>query len=239
MSTTFHSDQVKPLRQLDDLLKDVAHLTGMPLEHIEAQVQELDFPVYQFEKMLLVSPDIVEPLIDQWYAQIKSKLTGSSTAIAPSSKSAAPAAESVQENGSSAAPAQVTVEAEAEPEAVEDVEDVEDTEDVDGADENGSSATALELPKGYSQQVSNRYGPTLEKLLPQDVDTRVAYLRELAEETEAGQNYLGRLANVICKKYKGRTGRSTAYKGLLTKAQDMLEQIVAGDAILDQIEQSG
>ncbi len=79
----------------------------------------------------------------------------------------------------------------------------------------------MELPKGYRKRVSNRYGPTLKSLLPEDPTLRAAYLKEIIAESEIGKAFLERVADSIKIKYRGRISRHTAYSGLLDKAKSM------------------
>ncbi len=79
----------------------------------------------------------------------------------------------------------------------------------------------MELPKGYRKRVSNRHGPTLKSLLPEDQTLRAAYLKEIIAESEIGKAFLERVADSIKIKYRGRISRHTAYSGLLDKAKSM------------------
>lgn len=215
MSRLFDLSQAQPLRPLDELLEETAHLTGIPFEHLEAQLRELNSPVYRFQEQLLVTPEVVEPLIDRWYDQIKAKLKRDLTAPTLSSTSSTafttPHADTVEETG--VASSSADAEAELNP-AASPNETISQAESV-----------TLALPGGYTQQITNRYGLTLEKLLPQDETERQAYLQAMAAETEAGQQYLHRVAQAMHKKYKGRIGQSTAYQGLRKKAQEMLKYL--------------
>lgn len=79
----------------------------------------------------------------------------------------------------------------------------------------------MELPKGYRKRVSNRYGPTLKSLLPDETTLRSAYLKEIISESNLGKSFLERVADSIKIKYRGRITSHTAYQGLLSKAQVM------------------
>lgn len=309
------SSSTQTLRQLDDLIKDVASLTGMSQRQIKEQVTTLDVPAFNFQGIVLVPSDVVDPLIDRWAADIKAKLHQGVTVAFLSSNGAASVevinqiAASTSKATSKAAPKSkkatkaeqngaAAVKVEAKPEPQPEVKPVAKSEPkaeakpepqpevksevksaakpepkVEAKPEPRSEAKAeskveakpepkeakpepkaetkpkasapkteaklseLKLPKGFSQQVSNRYGPTLDKLLPEDFEDRLVYLKEITDESSLGTSYLNRIATVIQRKYKGRTARSTAYRGLLSKAQDMLENLKAGDAIISQLGQ--
>jgi hypothetical protein len=79
----------------------------------------------------------------------------------------------------------------------------------------------MELPKGYRKRVSNRYGPTLKSLLPDETTLRSAYLKEIISESNLGKSFLERVADSIKLKYRGKITSHTAYQGLLSKAQAM------------------
>lgn len=268
------STSTQTLRQLDDLIKDIASLTGMSQRQIKEQVKTIDVPSFNFQGIMLVPSDVVDPLIDQWAADIKTKLhKGTTIAIPEANGSAASAAVSAtvaepapkaaskskkaakaEQNGAAAKP---VAKAEAKPAAKPEVKEAK-TEAKPEAETKAKAApeekpeaksetktpapkketklSELKLPKGFSQQVSNRYGPTLDKLLPEDFEERLIYLKEIIDESSLGSSYLNRIATVIQRKYKGRTARSTAYRGLLGKAQDMLENLKAGDEIMNQLE---
>lgn len=215
------SSQHQPLRRLEDLLQDVSKLTGLPKRQVATQVKSLDFPTYEFEGMVLVSPDVTDPLIDHWSEQIKARLRTQSPdqAAAPAPAEAAPP-EAPAPNTAQAAPPQTA--------------SLEESTTDDTDDEGGTSpSTSMRLPKGFSQVVSNRYGSTLEKLLPEDADERQEYLQEIIRETERGKDFLMRIATAVQKKYKGRTGRGKAYKGLMDKAKAIWEGMVAADEIAE------
>lgn len=84
-----------------------------------------------------------------------------------------------------------------------------------------SVAFEMELPKGYRKHVSNRYGPTLKSLLPNETELRSAYLKEIISESTLGKSFLERVADSIKIKYRGKITSHTAYQGLLSKAQAM------------------
>ncbi len=269
------SSSTQTLRQLDDLIKDIASLTGLSQRQIKEQVKTLDIPAFDFQGIVLVPSDVVDPLIDRWAANIKTKLHQGGTVIAPNSngsaalvevaeqvaepvpkavsKSKKKTAKAEQNGAATAKPTDVkpAVKSEAKPEAKPEVkpEAKPETKPAAKAEPKAEPKTKapapktepklseLKLPKGFSQQVSNRYGPTLDKLLPEEFEDRLVYLKEIADESSLGTNYLNRIATVIQRKYKGRTARSTAYRGLLGKAQDMLENLKAGDAIMNQLGQ--
>ncbi|MGP1386067.1 MAG: hypothetical protein ACTS2F_21085 [Thainema sp.] len=272
------SSSTQTLRQLDDLIKDIASLTGMSQRQVKEQVKTLDVPAFNFQGIVLVPSDVVDPLVDRWAADIKAKLhQGGTVAISSANGSVTPvevtdtvaeptpkaASKSkktakAEQNGAAAAkPAAKSAakpepqpEAEANPEPQPEAKpEAEPEVKVESKPESKPEAktkapapktetklSELKLPKGFSQQVSNRYGPTLDKLLPEDFEDRLVYLKEITDESSLGSNYLNRIATVIQRKYKGRTARSTAYRGLLGKAQDMLENLKAGDAIMSQLE---
>jgi hypothetical protein len=213
------SFQHQPLRKLEDLLQDVSKLTGLPKRQVATQVKSLDFPTYEFEGMVLVSPDVTDPLIDHWSEQIKARLRTQSPDQADAPVEAAPP------EAPAAKTAKVTP-----PEPASSAANTPD----DADDEGGTSpSTSMRLPKGFSQVVSNRYGSTLEKLLPEDTEERQEYIQEIVRETERGKDFLMRIATAIQKKYKGRTGRGKAYKGLMDKAKAIWEGMVAADEIAE------
>lgn len=192
MTQQLTDSQPQPLSQLDTLLQEIATLTGLPQNSLKSQLQELDFPTYEYDGKLLVPPNVADPLIDQWAAQIKSKLYNGAPA---------PQATPAEESGA-------------------DTEEVEETWPAET--QTAEPIESLKLPKDYAQQISNRYATALDKVLPADSTERQHYLEAIAQETEAGQEYLARLAKAIEKKYKGRTGRDKAYQRLLETAQEML-----------------
>ncbi|NET37829.1 MAG: hypothetical protein F6K19_38465 [Cyanothece sp. SIO1E1] len=83
----------------------------------------------------------------------------------------------------------------------------------------------LKLPRGYGKSITNQYEPTLDKLLPQEAKERSAYLKAIIQETEAGKEFLMRIAKALTKKYKGRPGMIPAYRGLLEKAKIIQESM--------------
>lgn len=267
------SSSTQILRQLDDLIKDMASLTGMSQRQIKEQVKNLDVPAFDFQGIVLVPSDVVDSLIDRWAADIKAKLhqggtvitadsNGSATSVEVAKTMAAPAPKAAykskkktvkaEQNGAATAKltdvkpeakpeAQAEPKVEVKPEAKSEakveakVEAKAEPKTKSPAPKTETKLSELKLPKGFSQQVSNRYGPTLDKLLPEEFEDRLVYLKEITDESSLGSSYLNRIATVIQRKYKGRTARSTAYRGLLGKAQDMLENLKAGDAIMNQL----
>ncbi|NJN23899.1 MAG: hypothetical protein HC810_05245 [Acaryochloridaceae cyanobacterium RL_2_7] len=79
----------------------------------------------------------------------------------------------------------------------------------------------MELPKGYRKRVSNRYGPTLQSVLPGDDALKRAYLNEIVVESNLGKSFLERVADSIKIKYRGKISSYTAYQGLLARARAM------------------
>lgn len=268
------SSSTQTLRQLDDLIKDIANLTGMSQRQIKEQVKTLDVPAFDFQGIVLVPSDVVDPLIDRWAADIKTKLHQGGTVIPSNTNGSAVSVEvaekevesaptktaskskkksaKAEQNGAATAKltdvkpeAKPEAEPEPKPEAKAEAKAEEKPEPQPEAKAEPKTKTPapktetklseLKLPKGFSQQVSNRYGPTLDKLLPEEFEDRLVYLKEITNESSLGSSYLNRIATVIQRKYKGRTARSTAYRGLLGKAQDMLENLKAGDAIMNQL----
>ncbi|NET39999.1 MAG: hypothetical protein F6K19_49955 [Cyanothece sp. SIO1E1] len=73
----------------------------------------------------------------------------------------------------------------------------------------------------FGKSVTNQYEPTLNRLLPQNVEKRLAYLPVIIDETKAGKEFLMKIARAVIKKYKGRPGMIPAYRGLLDTAKAM------------------
>lgn len=216
----------QPLRKFEDLLQEVADLTGLSFAQLKDQLQTLDFPTYEFQGMVLVSPHVTDPLIDHWSEQIKAKLRSSESTDSEPAPTTKTRAKSQPKQSVVLEPTAIkTTALEATNGAVPSQEEEEDMDE-----------TEMKLPRGFSQLVSNRYGPTLEKLLPESAEERQGYLQEIVAETENGRDYLMRLATAIQRKYKGRTGRGTAYKKLLAKAKEMWESMLAAGEVMKQLE---
>ncbi|NET39974.1 MAG: hypothetical protein F6K19_49820 [Cyanothece sp. SIO1E1] len=86
-------------------------------------------------------------------------------------------------------------------------------------------AITLTLPRNFGKSITNQYEPTLDRLLPSDSEKRSAYLNAIAQETEAGKDFLMKIAKALTKKYKGRPGMIPAYRGLLDKAKAMQQSV--------------
>lgn len=71
------STSTQPLQPLQDLLKNAATLTGLPLKQLEDQTKDLKFAFFEFQGQILVGPDAIDPIIDQWADNIKEQLQAS------------------------------------------------------------------------------------------------------------------------------------------------------------------
>lgn len=71
------STSTQPLQPLQDLLKNAASLTGLPLKQLEDQTKDLKFAFFEFQGQILVGPDAIDPIIDQWADNIKEQLQAS------------------------------------------------------------------------------------------------------------------------------------------------------------------
>lgn len=128
----------RQLRKLDDLMGQIAEVTGQSLEQVRGDIEALNPSTYDFEGTALVSPAIADRLIDQWAGSLKTRLR-SGTAVA------------VELNGAGSTTAV------AEPETSPDEPQV-----TDSSDSVKFPAIGKDAPLNY------RYKPTLLAILPED-----------------------------------------------------------------------
>ena len=219
----------QPLRKLEDLVQDLATLTGLSSTQLDEQINHLEFPSFQFQGLTLVSPTMTETLIDRWAESLKTQLqqpsvqNSASPTVTDTPVTDTPVTDTPAKTKSprppqkrSIAPREVKP-VEASPEEVESVESVE-TGELNGELPN----IELKVPKDVFNLVSTRYDVAMKKVLPKDESSRKAYLQHIVKESDQGQEFLMQIAVVLAKKYKGRVGRETAYKRMLEKAQALI-----------------
>ncbi|MGA1624084.1 MAG: hypothetical protein ACO4AJ_00360 [Prochlorothrix sp.] len=80
------SNSTNALQPLQNILQNLSGLTGLPFEDLEEQAKDLDFPFFEFQGQVLVSPEAIDPLIDQWADSIKAQLQSASPAASPTGK---------------------------------------------------------------------------------------------------------------------------------------------------------
>lgn len=86
------STSTQPLQPLQDLLKNAASLTGLPLKQLEDQTKDLKFAFFEFQGQILVGPDAIDPIIDQWADNIKEQLQASAQSAEDAANAAASSA---------------------------------------------------------------------------------------------------------------------------------------------------
>ncbi|MCM1984774.1 hypothetical protein [Lyngbya confervoides] len=183
------------LRDLSGLIQQLATATGLSAASIQAKIDQLDYRTYQFQNRVLVDPEEFEGLVDHWAAQIKAQLRSAQVADLPARKP----------NEASEAP------------------DLDPSADL-GPLGNVAEVGSLPLPEGYRDRVSHLYGPTLRRIMPQELADQGPFLTAIAHETAAGQQLLNHLSEIIAEKYPGKLSPEVIYSGLQSKAAILLQQ---------------
>ena len=176
----------KDLQDIDVLLGKVSAATGLSVQAISEQLDSADIQAFQFNDMILISPDDFGGIIDAWAENIKSSLS-----ITSSSKATAPIIEA------------------AEDEAIEERE-------------IPTPSTELEWPKGFEENVSHLYTPTLKKILPEDSALKKLYLEAIANQSGNGQRLTDELVNAIVGRAKRNLAAEKVRAGLIAKCAEML-----------------
>lgn len=216
----------QPLRKLEDLVQDLATLTGLSSTQLDGEINHLEFPSFQFQGLTLVSPSMTDTLIDRWAESLKTKLressTQNSTSLTPSLTPSLTATETTDNaETSNPEPSRLSQKrSSAPPKAATEVEPVAvSPKKVKSIDLNAPlPSIELKVPKDVFNLVSTRYDVAMRKVLPDDESSRKAYLQHIVNESDQGQEFLMQIALVLAKKYKGRVGKETAYKRMLEKA---------------------
>ncbi|MFZ9736403.1 MAG: hypothetical protein ACO3EZ_00165 [Prochlorotrichaceae cyanobacterium] len=202
------TSNIQSLRTLEDLVADLAALTGLAPEQVNKQLEPLNFTVFQFQGVNLVSPDMADELIDRWAQSIKTQLRQESNNDNHKVTAMFPAAGTSRLS--------ISRRAKAERKAAEPKE----APPAKTASTNGNLPDIeLKVPRDVFKLVSTRYDVAIRKVLPKDPATQQAYLQHIVTESEQGHEFLMQIAIVLAKKYKGRVGKDTAYKRMLEKAQ--------------------
>ncbi|MGA1130984.1 MAG: hypothetical protein ACO31I_01755 [Prochlorotrichaceae cyanobacterium] len=207
------TSNIQSLRTLEDLMADLATLTGLAPEQVNQQLEPLNFTVFQFQGVNLVSPDMADELVDRWAQSIKTQLRQERnngnhkvTAMFPSAGTSR-----LSLSRRAKVDRKVTEPKEAPPTK---------TASSKTASTNGNLPDIeLKVPRDVFKLVSTRYDVAIRKVLPKDPETQQAYLQHIVTESEQGHEFLMQIAIVLAKKYKGRVGKDTAYKRMLEKAQ--------------------
>ena len=216
----------QPLRKLEDLVQDLATLTGLSSTQLDGEINHLEFPAFQFQGLTLVSPSMTDTLIDRWAESLKAKLRQPSTQntadlTAPLTPSLTATDTTDNAESSNAEPSRLSQKrSSAPPKAATEVETVAVApKKVKSLDLNAPlPSIELKVPKDVFNLVSTRYDVAMRKVLPDDESSRKAYLQHIVNESDQGQEFLMQIALVLAKKYKGRVGKETAYKRMLEKA---------------------
>ncbi|MCM1981839.1 hypothetical protein [Lyngbya confervoides] len=185
---------MKSLQDLDVLIDQVSNVTGLSQDEISEQMESANINSFKFADTILVSPEDFDSIIDAWAEKIKASLR----------------------TGNDDKPSRVTV-ADSADSLEEEIEGEEDS-DLDSDEADG----ALAWPRGYKKVVTHLYGPTLKKILPEDLDQRQRFLEAIANDTEIGQKLIGDLATAIVKRSKRKLSRESVLDGLKRKIEDLL-----------------
>ena len=285
----------QPLRELSVLLQQLSEVTGLSKAAIQSEADKLDYVIYQYKGLSLVSPADFGGIIDAWAKGLKSDINNGSkiaTATSKTKKSVQKVSKKKAETPEKSAKTVRKASAKSTKKVSKATKKVEPVKAAkketakkvskattkatkkaapsktvqgalplsDGKSANDKTSkkkvsrkpgrkpavakakrakakvakksktsapeekvvlTEMELPKGYRKRVSNRYGPTLQSVLPDDVSLKKAYLTEIVSESNIGKSFLARVAESIKIKYRGKITSHTAYQGLLSKAQAM------------------
>ena len=65
----------KDLQDIDILLGKVSSSTGLSVQSISEQLDSADIKAFRFNDMILISPDDLDAIIDNWAESIKVKLS--------------------------------------------------------------------------------------------------------------------------------------------------------------------
>ncbi|MBE9178582.1 hypothetical protein IQ268_08425 [Oculatella sp. LEGE 06141] len=184
---------------IDQLAEQISSITGQPTAIIIKQILAAK-PEMDFDgTTYTVAPNAGDTVIDYWAAELKAKIRSLPAPVVPVTEA--------KQNGAATG---ITIN---EPDAVEVEEE--------------SKSSALKLPSGFGKSVSNRYQPTLSKLLPKDEEQQSFYIVQITSETDAGKDFLSRIAKAIAKKYNNKPDEKRAYEGLLKVAKTMRQATAA------------
>ena len=209
MSVSLLETGTQPLRPLEDVVKDLSQLTGLPNTQINQQISNLDFNAFEFQGFTLVSPALADHLVDRWAESLKQQLRNG----APNGKAAAAPVAAPVAAPKAKAPTLIKPGIPAPGPSLLPI----------GKD--GLPDIELKVPKDVFKLVSTRYDVAMRKVLPKDPDAQQAYLQHIANESEKGQEFLAQICIVLVKKYKGRVGKETAYNRMLEKAKTLLRSL--------------
>ena len=198
---------LKSLQAFDILVDKISSLTGLTRTEISKLISTANIPSYQFKDTLLVAPEDFASIIDNWAAKIKTSLgLGRQESIETTHKfdetidQVMTYGQTLANSGESASTPLV---------------------------EDPQAPVSLSWPEGFQTGVSHLYGPSLKRILPQDLAQRRLYLEAIAQETEAGSALVEELAMVIAQKYggPGTLSEEKAMLGIIKKATAMLKDI--------------
>ena len=96
--------------------------------------------------------------------------------------------------------------------------------DEDDAIEETPTSTALAWPKGFENNVTHLYTPTLKKILPENTAQKRQFLEAIAHETEAGNRLADTLAKTIVKRAKRKLAYDKVITGLKAKCVELLKK---------------
>lgn len=197
---------LKSLQPLDILVEKITALTGITRTEISQEISDTNIPSYQFKDTLLVSPEDFGVMIDNWAVKIKSSLG------LKGEKEVETVPDIVEISSESMAP-DLTPESSVESEST-----------TAPIVESPQPTVALSWPEGFQTAVSHLYGPSLKRILPQDLAQRRLYLEAIAQETVEGLSLVEELADVITQKYSGpgTLSKEKAMLGIMKKANAML-----------------
>ena len=76
----------QPLRELSVLLQQLSEVTGLSKAAIQSEADKLDYVIYQYKGLSLVSPADFGGIIDAWAKGLKSDINNGSKIAAATSK---------------------------------------------------------------------------------------------------------------------------------------------------------